>query len=92
MFENISTQALLAGLSYGIIFILYLINVISKIKIGKFIFMATGLLIGLGLSALITYDINCLTVGKCTTWSWIRTISIIIILPLSFMSNTITRI
>lgn len=87
MFGNISIQAVLAGLSYGIIFILYLINISSKMKIGKSIFMAIGVLIGLGFSALVAYDINCLTAGKCTTWSWIRTISIIIVLPLAFMSN-----
>lgn len=86
MFENVSIQAILAGISYGVIFLLQVINISSKFQLGK-LFMALALLFGLCFSALIAYDINCLTAGKCTTWSWIRTVSIILILPIMFIRN-----
>ena len=76
MFKNMSTQSILSGISYGIIYMLYLFRLNKFFKLSM-IYMIIGLVIGVGLSALVAYDVNCLTTGQCTTWSWIRTVSLV---------------
>ncbi len=70
MFKNISLQAIIASVSY-FIFIMFIFS-----KNMKPVFLPFILLSGFIMSFLIGYDINCLTLGNCATWSWIRAISI----------------
>ena len=71
-----SPQALVILIVYVIIF---LISLGSSIYAKQFnILTFFGFLIYIGFIALITYDTNCLTIGNCGIWSWVRTIFYII--------------
>jgi hypothetical protein len=72
-FKNISIQAYIAGLSY------FALVVFLSLKNTRKMFLPLVILFGMILSLLIGYDINCLTTGNCTTWSWIRAISVLIV-------------
>jgi hypothetical protein len=72
--KNFSTQALIAGISYFVLVIVMMFNQ-TKTKM----FLPLGIVIVAFVSILIGYDINCLTVGNCTTWSWFRAISILLV-------------
>lgn len=38
------------------------------------VYVIINVLVGLAVALLLTYDINCLVVGNCNVWSWIRTV------------------
>ena len=81
--KKFSTQALIAGISYFILVMSMILN-----QTNKKTFLPIGIVIAALVSILIAYDINCLTVGTCTTWSWIRAISILLAtLVIVFSSN-----
>ncbi len=85
-FEKLSTQAMVAGVSYAILVILYLFNIKNK-KMWPII-----IIFGLVLSLLMTYDINCLTAGNCETWSWIRVSVILLTTIIMFYQTFSTRV
>lgn len=65
-------QALVLGIIYAVLtvfgFIASLVN--KTFSASSF----AGLVIWIGLAALIVYDTHCLTIGGCTIWSTVRTV------------------
>jgi protein-S-isoprenylcysteine O-methyltransferase Ste14 len=68
----LTTQALVLAIVYVLSVV---IGLIMTIKAGAFNAAAfVGVLVTLAFIALLVYDTQCLTVGNCTTWSWVRTV------------------
>ncbi len=66
-----SPQALTIVIVYAIIIIIGLVGTIMSKKLNAF--SVIGFIMSVGMAALLTYDTNCLSVGNCGIWSWIRT-------------------
>ena len=73
MFETIQSK-----LVFGATLIILLLNVVfkymSRDTYAANITLLIAVVIGIPLALLFAYDINCLVTGKCTVWSWIRTV------------------
>jgi predicted tellurium resistance membrane protein TerC len=73
MFETIQSK-----LVFAFALILLLLDVVGGYvmygkKMGNLMLLLV-VLIGVPLALLFAYDINCLVVGNCNVWSWIRTL------------------
>lgn len=77
---DLSAQAWTFGITNMLVVILAFFVVLFAKRMSAFVFLY---FIFVSASvALYVYDTNCLTTGRCNTWSWIRTIANIIV-PIS---------
>lgn len=66
-----SPQALTIVIVYAIVIITGIVGTIMSKKLNAF--SVIGFIMSIGMAALLTYDTNCLSVGNCGIWSWVRT-------------------
>ena len=85
MFETVQSK-----LVFGATLLILLLNVIfgymSRSTYFGTVNLFMVLLIGVPLALLFAYDINCLVVGNCTIWSWIRTVIYLLMVIFSVMT------
>lgn len=69
---ELSNQALTVSVVYSLVFIIYIILIVSQ---GEQFSLAYGVYFFLSLVVIVltVYDTHCLSYGRCDTWSWIRT-------------------
>lgn len=70
-----------------IVYVLSLtVGMVASFHAGKFdVKAAIALLTSLGFLILLVYDTQCLTVGSCTTWSWVRSVLYVIVPVISLI-------
>jgi hypothetical protein len=78
---ELTRQSYLVGIVYVV---MIFIGTGITLKASKFtaesvVYAIVGLIISLAYSALIVYDTNCLTIGNCGVWSWVRSIFYVMI-------------
>ena len=85
MFETVQSK-----LVFAFALILLILDVIGGyFMYGKMMGSLVLLLIvviGIPLALLFAYDINCLVVGNCNVWSWIRTILYLVFVIISIVA------
>lgn len=70
-----------------IVYVLSLtIGTVASFHAGKFDVKAVvALLMSLAFLVLVVYDTQCLTMGSCTTWSWVRSVLYVIVPVISLI-------
>jgi len=91
MFETIQSK-----LVFAFAMILLALDVIGGYfmygqKMGNIVLLIVVLL-GIPLALLFAYDINCLVVGNCNLWSWIRTVLYLLVVVLSIVVTVLSLV
>jgi len=91
MFETIQSK-----LVFAFAMILLVLDVIGGYfmygrTMGSIVLLIVVLL-GIPLALLFAYDINCLVVGNCNLWSWIRTVLYLLVVVLSIVVTVLSLV
>jgi membrane protein implicated in regulation of membrane protease activity len=91
MFETIQSK-----LVFAFAMILLVLDVIGGYfmygrTMGSIVLLIVVLL-GIPLALLFAYDINCLVVGNCNLWSWIRSILYLLVVVLSIVVTVLSLV
>lgn len=81
MFETLQSKLVLVA-TLIILLLNVLFNYMSRDTNTANMVLVVAIIIGIPLALLFAYDINCLVIGKCTVWSWIRTLIYLIMVIL----------